>query len=244
MTVSADIAVVIPAYNEAATIADVATRARQQVSRVIVVDDGSKDGTADKLFGLDVTLLRNEANHGKALSLWRGMQQALDSGATAIITLDADGQHQPEDIPRLLEAWRANPGKLIIASRLRKTENAPRLRLFANRFANFWVSWAAGYRIPDSQSGFRLYPAAVLWEVPAPKGRASCFAYESQVLIDAAWRGHHSVPVVVDSVYHVAARPSHYRPALDTTRIVMMIAWRLIQRGGYPVGLWRLMRDR
>jgi glycosyltransferase involved in cell wall biosynthesis len=245
--VSADgqkFAVVIPAFNEAATIADVARRARAQLVPVIVVDDGSTDGTTAALQGIDVTVLRNAENCGKALSLWRGMQLALEQGVDAVITLDADGQHRPEDIPQVLAAARAQPGRVIIASRLRKTEGAPPLRLFANRCANFWISWAAGYYIPDSQSGFRLYPAALLKQIAAPRGRASCFVFESEVLIEAAWRGVRSAPVTIDSLYLKAARPSHYRPVLDTVRIVIMVALRLLRRGMYPQGLWRALQER
>lgn len=237
-----NVAVVIPAFNESATIADVARRTRAQVRQVIVVDDGSIDGTAEQLKGLDVSVLRNPQNQGKAVSLWRGMVQALQQGALAVITLDGDGQHRPEDIPQVLATASASPGTLIIASRLRHTEDAPPLRLFANHAANFWISWAAGYRIQDSQSGFRLYPAELLRRLNAPQGRRSCFVFESEVLIEAAWQGVCSQPVTIDSIYLKAARPSHYRPVLDTVRIVRMVALRLLRRGLYPGGLWRSLQ--
>lgn len=244
MTAALDrVAVVIPAYNEAATIADIAARARAQLTQVLVVDDGSGDGTAERLRGLDVTVLRNEANLGKAVSLWRGMETALDGGATAVITLDADGQHRPEDIPLLLAAAERYPGQLIVASRLRRAVAPPPLRLFANRCANFWISWAAGYWIPDSQSGFRLYPAPLLRRLSAPRGRGSSFVFESEALIEAAWQGVRSQPVVIDSLYPGAARPSHYRPAVDTLRIIRMVALRLLRRGLHPSGLWRVLRE-
>ncbi len=237
-----NVAVVIPAFNEAATIADVARRARAQLRQVIVVDDGSTDNTAEQLKDLDVTVLRNPENRGKAVSLWRGMTQALQLGALAVITLDGDGQHRPEDIPQVLAAANVNPGQMIMASRLRHTEGAPALRLFANHTANFWISLAAGYRIPDSQSGFRLYPAELLRRLSAPRGRRSCFVFESEVLIEAAWQGVRSQPVTIDSIYPKAARPSHYRPVLDTAHIVLMVAQRLLRRGLHPVGLWRSLQ--
>lgn len=244
MTLHQDnVVVVIPAFNEAATIRDVAARARAQLPKVIVVDDGSTDGTADQLQDLDVTVIRNLQNEGKAVSLWRGMGAALAQGAVAVITLDADGQHQPEDIPQLLDVARQRPGLLVVASRLRRLEAPPPLRLFANRCANFWISWAAGYRIADSQSGFRLYPAALLRRLPPPRGRGSCFVFESEVLIEASWQGVRSLPVVIESVYPKVARPSHYQPVWDTVRIIKMVALRLLRRGMYPLGLWRVLRE-
>lgn len=235
--------VVIPAYNEGATIRDVVSRAMQQTTTVIVVDDGSVDDTMAQLQGLDVVLLHNEANLGKAASLWRGMRHALSMGATAAITLDGDGQHRPEDIPRLLGAAQAFPGQIVIASRLRKQENAPPLRLFANRFANFWISWAAGYFIADSQSGFRLYPAEVLRSVNVKTDREHSFVFESEILIDAAWKQHRSIAVPIESLYPKMARHSHYRPAADTIAIVQMVAWRLLSRGLYPIGLLRVLHN-
>lgn len=237
-----DVAVVIPAYNEAATIVDVVRRSRDQLNRVIVVDDGSIDGTAELLTDMDVEVLRNAENSGKGASIFNGIQYALAQGAKAVITLDADGQHQPEDIPRVLAAACIYPGRIIIASRLRHTENAPPLRLFANRFANFWISWAAGYWIADSQSGFRLYPGAAFEQAQVPHTRERSFVFESEVLIEAAWRGIRSEPVPIDSVYFEAARKSHYKPTEDTVRIVRMVAGRLLRRGMNPLGLFRILK--
>ncbi|HEV8106332.1 MAG TPA: glycosyltransferase family 2 protein, partial [Burkholderiales bacterium] len=157
---------VIPAYNEVATIRNVAERTLAQLPEVIVVDDGSTDGTADTLAGLPVTLVRNPRNLGKAASLWRGISLAIAEGAEAVVTLDADGQHRPEDIPRLLEAHRADPRALVIGARLHEGDRIPAERYYANRFANFWISWAAGQRVEDSQSGFRIYPAPLLRALP------------------------------------------------------------------------------
>lgn len=234
-------AVVIPAYNEAATIRDVATRALAQLDCVIVVDDGSSDGTAGQLDGLDLLLLRNEQNRGKAASLWRGLQRALELGFDAVITLDGDGQHRPEDIPRVLAAAQAHPRHIVIASRLKNREHAPPLRLFANRMANFWISWAAGYFIADSQSGFRLYPAEVIRGARIHTARRHSFVLESEILIDAAQRGFRSVPVPIESLYFQAARASHYRAARDTIAIIRMVALRLILRGMNLVGLVRVL---
>ncbi|MDH4188357.1 MAG: glycosyltransferase family 2 protein, partial [Nitrospira sp.] len=161
MTSSSDSAgscwVVIPSYNEAATVVDVARRATRQGLPVVVVDDGSIDGTVQALAGLDITMLRNENNIGKAGSLWRGFQYAMGQGASGIITLDADGQHAPEEIPLFVRAAQDDPGAFLIGARRRDQRQGSFWRYLANCIADFWVGWAAGQRIEDSQSGYRLY---------------------------------------------------------------------------------------
>ncbi|MBH0200451.1 MAG: glycosyltransferase family 2 protein, partial [Nitrospira sp.] len=153
---------VIPAYNEAATVRDVAMRARRQCRHVIVVDDGSTDGTAEALADVDVIRLRNEQNCGKAGSLARGFDHALGHGAAGVITLDADGQHAPEEISVFLKQAKDCPNTLLIGARRREQRRASFWRYAANRIADFWIGWAAGRPIEDSQSGFRLYPAHLL----------------------------------------------------------------------------------
>ncbi|MEW8219354.1 MAG: glycosyltransferase family 2 protein [Candidatus Thiodiazotropha taylori] len=233
------IAVVIPVYNESATIRDVATAVLQQTENVIIVDDGSSDDSQNQLEGLNVHLLRHEQNQGKATALQSGFDHAIKLDAQMIITLDGDGQHNPAEIPRLISAAQANPNSIIIAARLKQRHNAPKLRLFANRFADFWVSWAAGYPVTDSQSGFRLYPFDLLRDVRLNTSKEKGFVFESEIVIEAASHSFYSVSVPVESIYHVGRRQSHYKPWTDTWRIVRMIAWRLIKRGLYLQGLFR-----
>lgn len=231
---------VIPAYNEAATIRDVAARTLHFLPDLIVVDDGSSDGTAAAVHGLGVTLISNPANLGKGASLWRGFSVALAEGADAVVTLDADAQHCPEDIPRLVAAWEANPGRVIIGARLWDRGKVPPLRYFGNRFANFWVAWASGYPVADSQSGFRVYPASLLRQVQVSHGPKARFAFESEILIEAGRAGFPTRPVPIAALYPMQARASYYRATADTTRIVLMIAWKLLTRG---LDLPRLVRS-
>jgi len=234
-------AVVIPAFNEAATIKALVERVLLQVEQVIVVDDGSTDETCAELADLNVTILKNAQNSGKAASLQYGFRYALQQGYAAVITLDGDGQHAPEEIPRLLKAAADHPDYIIVAARLVNREAAPPLRLFANNFADFWVSWASGYPVVDSQSGFRLYPAAVLKSVVSADFGAEGFVFESKIFIEAAKQHFYSVVVPVESIYLPDRRESHYRPFSDTSRIVLMIAWQLFKRGGYWPGLLKAL---
>ena len=237
-------AVVIPAFNEAATIADVAARAAAVAVTVIVVDDGSTDTTHERVAGLPVVLLRNERNRGKGASLWRGMQHALALGADGVVTLDGDGQHAPEDVPRLVRVAWAHPDDIVIGARLMGREGAPRARRAANRVGDFWIGWAAGQRLDDSQSGFRVYPASLLRRLGVKHGPSRGFVFESEALIAAARLGVRIRSVPIASVYLPTARPSHFRPVVDIARIGGMVAWQLLRRGMYPAGLCRSLARR
>jgi glycosyltransferase involved in cell wall biosynthesis len=170
------------------------------------------------------------------------MALALAEDAAAVITLDADGQHRPEDIPRLLAAHRREPDALVVGARLHDRESIPADRYYANRFANFWIAWAAGQRVEDSQSGFRLYPAALLRALPQHIGRAAGFVFESEVLIEAGRRGARLTWVPIPAIYERRGRPSHFRPVVDFVLIARMILWKLITRGLYLRGLLRSLR--
>lgn len=233
---------VIPAFNEAGTIREVAARALRHVPDVVVVDDGSTDGTGAALAGLPVTLVRNEANRGKGFSLAQGAREAIARGAGAIVTLDGDGQHRPEDIPRLVAAHERDPAALIIGSRLHERAHIPRDRYLANRFANFWIAWAAGQPIADSQSGFRIYPVKLFRELAPRAERDPGFVFESEALIEAGRRGVRITDVPVTAAYPERARRSYFRPVLDIARIARMIAWKLLSRGLYLPGLVKSLR--
>ena len=234
-----DIWVVIPAYNEMASIRDVVERTLAILPRVIVVDDGSDEALEEALAGLEVIVLRNKTNCGKAAALVRGFAHALEHGAVAVATLDGDRQHRPEDIPRLIEAARHHPRHIVIGARLVGWENAPRSRRRANRIANFWIGWAAGHHIVDSQSGFRVYPAELLSSTHAAHDRAHGFVFESEILIAAARKGFLTMPVAIEALYPRAARANHFAPVRDIARITRMVAWRLLCAGLSPRGLWR-----
>ncbi|MEX0915315.1 MAG: glycosyltransferase family 2 protein [Wenzhouxiangellaceae bacterium] len=235
---------VIPARNEARTIRAVAIAAAGQVDRVIVIDDGSEDQTAAALDGLAVDLIRRPTPGGKAAALAAGFEQALAQEAGLIVTLDGDGQHDPADIARLVDAAQTFPGHLVLGARLRNRSGQPRIRRFANHFADFWVSWASGQRVPDSQTGFRVYPRRLLETVRPSTRRRHGFVFETAMLVDGARAGFPCVAVPIDSVYHDDARPSYFRAGKDVWEITRFISRRILLCRCYLPGLWRSLRYR
>jgi glycosyltransferase involved in cell wall biosynthesis len=238
-----DIVVVIPAYNEAGTIRGLTERTLKIAPNVVVIDDGSIDATAAQVADLPITLLRNERNLGKAASLWKGFEHALTLGAKSVVTLDGDGQHSPDDIGRLLKTAQRFPDHIIIGARLHDKQNFPPRRYYANQFARFWISWAAGYPIADTQSGFRVYPATLLRRLTRRDVSWNGFVFESEILIAAGCIGVQSIAVAIPGIYPKLARASHFRPVYDIARIVLMVAGRLLRRGMHPVGLWRSLKS-
>lgn len=234
--------IAIPAYNEEQTIRGLAEAALAICPRVIVVDDGSRDATAQRVQDLPITLLQHSANRGKAASLRTAFGHALAHDARCVVTIDGDGQHDPADTPALLRAWHDAPHCIVIGSRLHDAAAFPRARYLANRFACFWISWAAGHRIADSQSGFRVYPKDVMTIALDDGVRASGFTFESEILIEAARRGHPTRDVRTAARYPLGARASHYRAVADTAKIVVMVGGRLLRRGLYLRGLWSSLR--
>jgi glycosyltransferase involved in cell wall biosynthesis len=230
-----NVAVVIPALNEVLRIRGVVEGALAQCERVIVVDDGSDDDTAAQLADLPVTLLRHAQRMGKGASLRDGFREALRQGARAVLTMDGDGQHAASDIPRLLDAANRHPGCVVIGARLRKRSQQPMHRRLANEFGDWGIAWGTGYQVADSQSGQRLYPAAVaaLDEVPGED-----FVFEAQILISASRRlGIRCVSVPIESRYKSVHsgeqfRASHFRPLRDLWRITSHIVLQALRHGG------------
>lgn len=234
--------IAIPAYNEERTIRALALSALALCPRVLVVDDGSTDASVAQLHDLPLTLLKHPFNLGKAASLRHAFEHALAQGASCVVTLDGDGQHDPSDAAALLAAWRGQPDRLVIGSRLHDRSQFPPARYRANRFACFWISWAAGHPIADSQSGFRVYSKAVMRIATSRRVHGSRFTFESEILIEAADQGHPTLAVAIPGRYPDNARRSHFRPVVDIAKIVVMVALRLLGKGMYPQGLWRSLR--
>jgi len=231
-----DAVVVIPALNEERAIRAVAQDALAHAGKVIIVDDGSNDGTGAAIADLPIECIRHVAPQGKASALQDGFRRALELDCDGVLTMDGDGQHSAADLPRLLAAARRYPNHIVIGARLRGRDATPGKNRFGNRQADFWVSWACGAPIADSQSGQRFYPrAAVELALTLPHGG---FVFESEILIEAARRGIAVISVPIMARYADDRRASHFKPLRDVSRITVMIAWRLIRDGLKLPGLW------
>lgn len=227
-----ELAIVIPAYNEAGSIRAVTEAVLKQHAHVIVVDDGSSDETVAQLSGLPVMLVRHEQRRGKGAALRTGFRAALEAGFTTVVTMDADGQHDPADLPAMLAAGDAWPKHIVIGARLIGRETQPAARRRANAAADWGIGWACGQRMLDSQSGYRLYPPAAL----AIADRAcEGFVFESDMLIEARRRADVAVVFVpIRACYGAHLRCSHFRPLADGVLITAHITWKIMSRGFSP----------
>ena len=208
------VAVVIPAYQAAATIAEVVSRTSRAVpgASVYVVDDGSTDGTSAAGRGQGATVLVHPRNRGKGAALATGIAAALAGGADVIITLDADGQHPPEEIPGLAAPVLAGEADVTLGARAR-TGAMPWGRRCTNWVSAALASRIAGTGVPDAQSGFRVLSRRAAQAVrPGEQG----YDFETAFLLAALARGLRVRFVPVSTVYD--GRPSHFRPWADTWR--------------------------
>jgi len=227
----------IPVYNNAGTIADVARRAREQCSRVVVIDDGSTDADLrEVLKSLDVTVIRHEPNQGKGAALLTAFRHVADHGGRYLITLDGDGQHFPEDIPRFVE--HLSPDTILLGHRAEVTGEMPRSSRFGRRFSDFWI-FAETFRwVLDSQCGFRAYPVQHVLRLPM---WGKHYNFEMEVLTRAIWAGLRVESVPVRVWYPPAAeRVSHFHKVRDNFRI-SRVHIRLLARRLWPVPHRRLV---
>lgn len=214
------ICVVVPTYNNGGTVRSVVERVLRLTPQVVVVVDGSTDDTRQQLAGMGVEMVDYAVNRGKGHALFAGFRRAISLGYEYAVTLDSDGQHYPEDIPLLTEALRQWPGALIVGSRSFDDPNMPGGNSFANRFSNFWFTVQTGLRLPDTQTGFRLYP---LRRLKGVRFITSRYEAELELLVFAAWGGVPVRPVGVRVYYPPRAeRVSHFRPVADFLRITVL----------------------
>ena len=214
--------VVIPVADEALTIARVSTAARVHAP-VVVVDDGSRDGSADVALAAGAEVLRHPRRLGKAQALLTGVAAARRRGAAAMITLDGDGQHDAASIPLLLAAAQRTERTIVVGSRLDGPGALPSARRNAVRLASFFASWTCGLPMRDTQSGFRVYPLSLFDEV---RTRCGGFVFETEILLSAAARGWAVQEVPVAALPRGAQR-SRFRPLRDGAAIGAFLARRV-----------------
>lgn len=220
-----EVCAVIPTYQNAKTLLKVVADVHRVVDTVFVVDDGSNDGTAallDKATGNErpEKVLTHPKNCGKGAALKTGLTYARQQGFRYAVTVDADGQHRADDIPALLKAVEEEPDALAIGSRGLQHENMPAKSTFANRFSNFWFALQTLQRLPDTQSGLRVYP---LRRLHGLRWMSARYEAELTLLVFSAWAGVKLLPVPV-SVYYPPRdqRVTHFRPGRDFTRISVL----------------------
>ena len=222
--------IVIPVFNEAATVGDIVERARLH-GPVLVVDDGSTDRSAAAAAAAGAEVIALGGRRGKGAALRRGFSEGLRRGVERVVTLDGDGQHDPDDIPRLLKAAVEEPRSLVIGGRLaglaeRSERVMPVGRLAALRVAGFFIDWLSGVAVADTQSGFRVYPAALLSSVSPRRGG---FVLESEMLLRAAAGGFPVIEVPIAPI-HFEDRRSRFRPARDGVAVGAFLAGRIVWR--------------
>jgi len=219
--------VIIPTYNNEKTLEHVIRSVLGYCEQVIVVNDGATDGTAAIIARFpQLIVINHPGNQGKGMALRHGFRKAVELGWEYAITIDSDGQHFPEDFYQFLEKIKEQPGSLIIGARNMNVENIPGKSSFGNKFSNFWFWVETGIRLPDTQSGSRLYPVQRLRKIWFFTTR---FEFEIEVIVKAAWRGIPVIQVPV-GVYYAPGneRVSHFRPAKDFTRISFLNTWLVI----------------
>jgi len=211
--------VVIPAYNEAAHIADVVRRSRVRVGMVLVVDDGSSDETAACAERAGAVVIRHSANRGKGAALATGFTEAHRRGFDWVLTLDGDGQHAPEHIPAFCRAAAQRGADIVVGTRKADHATMPAVRRCTNAMTSAVISRLTHQRLTDTQSGYRLIRVTVWYAVAVT---TQAYDAESEFLIVAGRLGHRIVEIPIATVY--GGERSSIHPVRDTVRFIRLAA--------------------
>lgn len=215
-----NVCIILPTYNNALTIGDVIQASLQQTSHILVVNDGSTDDTESIVSNYPVTLVTYTPNKGKGMALRTGFSKAIELGYDYAITIDTDGQHFPADCKQFLDTLEKHPDSLMIGSRNMQVENVPGKSSFGNKFSNFWFWIETGIKMPDTQSGFRLYPIH-LYKNSIFFTRK--YEFEIEIIVRSAWNGIPILNVPIQVYYpKKEERVSHFRPFKDFFRISVL----------------------
>ena len=214
------ICVLIPTYNNAKTLARVIDGVLRYTSHIIIVNDGATDATPDILTRYpELTIIHLPKNKGKGNALRIGFDKARSLGYDYAITIDSDGQHYPEDIPVFIATIEAeSEPTLLVGSRNMTQDEVPKKSSFGHKFSNFWFHLETGVNLPDTQSGYRLYP---LQYIPK-KYYTEKFEFEIEILVRSSWNGVQLKNVPIQVLYDPEERVSHFRPFRDFMRISVL----------------------
>lgn len=217
----------IPTFNNDATLSRVLNDVLYYTSRIIVINDGSSDNTADILKGFpQVEVITFNENKGKGEALKAGFRKALELGYVYAVTIDSDGQHFPDDLTVFLNALE-NKGPhdgelLVIGSRKMDDPTVPEKSSFGNKCSSFWYWVETGIKLQDTQCGYRLYPLKLVNELNL---YTSKFELEIEVIVKAAWKGVNVINLPVKVLYDPEERVTHFRPFMDVARITLLNIW-------------------
>ena len=214
------VCVLIPAYREERRIGAVVREVLDYCSDVVVIDDGSPDDTAKAAAEAGATVLEHVHNQGKGAALQTGFDHARARGCDLAITMDADGQHAPSDIPAFLQAYERTHSPVLVGNRMNNVATMPPLRRFVNRFMSDLLSRVMGQHVPDSQCGFRLYHRSAFPEGPYD-AHSKRFAAESEILLRLALQGRKIGAVAIQTIY--GDEKSKVNPFTDTFRFFRML---------------------
>jgi glycosyltransferase involved in cell wall biosynthesis len=221
----------IPAYNLAQTISEVVRQTRENLSEILVVDDGSQDETARLARESGAKVLRIVNNQGKGWALRKGFKHLLEKPWEGIVTLDGDLQHDPAEIPNLIREHDTSKAQIVIGSRMAETEKMPWIRYWTNRIGVYCISWAVGQPLTDTQSGFRLYGKKVIETIPLWTTR---YDTETEILLKAGLLGMKITYVPIKTIYHEDDKSrSSFRAFPDTFLICMVFLKGLFWRRGW-----------
>jgi glycosyltransferase involved in cell wall biosynthesis len=212
--------IVIPVYNHAGTLREVVSRALDICGDVLVVDDGSTDESAEALKDLPVRLIRHDQNRGKGAAILTAVEEAQRLGMSHIITIDADGQHDPADMLLFIPLIKKDPLAIVVGKRRFSGKNVPFSSRFGRVFSNFWLRVQTGCSLNDTQSGFRAYPIALFDRLKLYDKR---YSFEIEVLVKAAWAGIALREVDISVHYpEREMRVSHFHPFMDNLRLTTL----------------------
>ncbi len=212
------ICVVIPVYNEVKTIGGIIARIKKLDLEVLIIDDGSRDGSFQEAKASGAVVLKNEFNLGKGASLLKGFKYALANNFDVIITMDGDGQHDTADIPSFVSLAISSESGILIGNRMVKTKNMPWIRMVTNKLLSRFISGISGQHIPDTQCGFLLIKKDVLEKVNLITNN---FEAESEILIKAARLGVKIESIPINTIY--MGEVSRINPFIDTFRFIRLM---------------------